>query len=85
MHANGESASTIANALAVSRATVYRVLANRLLKAIERMLRRSGVGHATRAAQPECSSSVRAWWIWSYAYVTIAAVVIVSPLRASDS
>jgi hypothetical protein len=30
-------------------------------------------------------SSVRAWSIWSYAYVTIAAVVIVSPLRASDS
>jgi DNA invertase Pin-like site-specific DNA recombinase len=27
MHANGESASTIANALGVSRATVYRVLA----------------------------------------------------------
>ncbi len=27
MHANGESASTIANALSVSRATVYRVLA----------------------------------------------------------
>jgi DNA invertase Pin-like site-specific DNA recombinase len=27
MHANGESASTIANALCVSRATVYRVLA----------------------------------------------------------
>jgi hypothetical protein len=33
----------------------------------------------------ECSSSVRAWSIWSYAYVTIAAVVIASPLRASDS
>jgi hypothetical protein len=30
-------------------------------------------------------SSVRAWSIWSYAYVTIAAVVIVSPLRACDS
>ena len=28
MHANGESASTIAAALGVSRATVYRVLAN---------------------------------------------------------
>jgi DNA invertase Pin-like site-specific DNA recombinase len=27
MHGNGESASTIANALGVSRATVYRVLA----------------------------------------------------------
>lgn len=27
MHASGESASTIANALGVSRATVYRVLA----------------------------------------------------------
>jgi DNA invertase Pin-like site-specific DNA recombinase len=27
MHANGESASTIANTLGVSRATVYRVLA----------------------------------------------------------
>ena len=27
MHANGESASTIANTLSVSRATVYRVLA----------------------------------------------------------
>jgi threonine dehydrogenase-like Zn-dependent dehydrogenase len=31
------------------------------------------------------SSSVRAWSIWSYAYVAMAAVVIVSPLRASDS
>jgi hypothetical protein len=31
------------------------------------------------------SSSVRAWSIWSYAYVTMAAVVVVSPLRASDS
>ena len=30
-------------------------------------------------------SSARAWSIWSYAYVTTAAVVIVSPLRASDS
>jgi len=30
-------------------------------------------------------SSVRAWSIWSYAYVTISAVVIASPLRASDS
>jgi hypothetical protein len=30
-------------------------------------------------------NSVRAWSIWSYAYVTMAAVVIVSPLRASDS
>jgi DNA invertase Pin-like site-specific DNA recombinase len=29
MHANGEPASTIASALGVSRATVYRVLANR--------------------------------------------------------
>jgi len=27
MHANGESAATIADALGVSRATVYRVLA----------------------------------------------------------
>jgi DNA invertase Pin-like site-specific DNA recombinase len=27
MHASGESASTIANALGVSRATMYRVLA----------------------------------------------------------
>ena len=27
MHASGESASTIANAIGVSRATVYRVLA----------------------------------------------------------
>jgi hypothetical protein len=27
MHANGESASTIASTLGVSRATVYRVLA----------------------------------------------------------
>ena len=26
-------------------------------------------------------SSVRAWSIWSYAYVAMAAVVIVSPLR----
>ena len=30
-------------------------------------------------------SSVRAWSIWSYAYVTISVVVIFSPLRASDS
>ena len=30
-------------------------------------------------------SSARAWSIWSYAYVTMSAVVIVSPLRASDS
>ena len=30
-------------------------------------------------------SSARAWSIWSYAWVAIAAVVIVSPLRASDS
>ena len=27
-------------------------------------------------------SSARAWSIWSYAYVAMAAVVIVSPLRA---
>ena len=38
-----------------------------------------------RGIQLGCSSSVRAWSIWSYAYVTMAAVVIVSPLRASDS
>jgi hypothetical protein len=37
------------------------------------------------AFQLGCSSSVRAWSIWSYAYATMAAVVIVSPLRASDS
>ena len=30
-------------------------------------------------------SSVRASSIWSYAYVAMAAVVIVSPSRASDS
>jgi hypothetical protein len=30
-------------------------------------------------------SSARAWSIWSYAYVAMAEVVIVSPLRASDS
>jgi hypothetical protein len=30
-------------------------------------------------------NSVRAWSIWSYAYVAMAAVVILSPLRASDS
>ena len=30
-------------------------------------------------------SSVRAWSIWAYAYVAIAAVVIVTPSRASDS
>jgi hypothetical protein len=30
-------------------------------------------------------SSVRAWSIWSYAYVAMPAVVIVSPLRASSS
>jgi DNA invertase Pin-like site-specific DNA recombinase len=30
MHASGESASTIANALGVSRATVYRVLAEQV-------------------------------------------------------
>jgi hypothetical protein len=35
----------------------------------------------SRATQPECSSSVRAWSIWSYAYATMAAVAIVSPLR----
>ncbi|MGO9731643.1 hypothetical protein [Mycobacterium sp.] len=28
---------------------------------------------------------VRAWSIWSYAYVAMAAVVIVLPLQASDS
>jgi DNA invertase Pin-like site-specific DNA recombinase len=33
MHANGESASTIANALGVSRATVYRVLAEQAAEA----------------------------------------------------
>ena len=32
MHANGESASTIANALGVSRATVYRVLAEQTVE-----------------------------------------------------
>jgi hypothetical protein len=58
---------------------------NRLLKAIENMLRRSRVGHASRAAQLGCSSSVRAWSIWSYAYVAMAVVVMVSPLWASDS
>ncbi len=31
------------------------------------------------------SSSVRAWSIWSYAYVAMAAVVIVLPFRASES
>ena len=36
-------------------------------------------------AHRSCSSAVRAWSIWSYAYVAIAAVVIASPLRASDS
>jgi DNA invertase Pin-like site-specific DNA recombinase len=65
MHANGESASTIANALGVSRATVTASWPNKLLKAIENMLRRSRVGHATRATQLGCSSSVRAWSIWS--------------------
>jgi len=30
-------------------------------------------------------NSVRAWSIWSYAYVTIAAVIIVSPLQVCDS
>jgi hypothetical protein len=30
-------------------------------------------------------SSARAWSIWSYAYVAMAEVVMVSPLRASDS
>jgi hypothetical protein len=38
-----------------------------------------------RGIQLGRSSVVRAWSIWSYAYVTIAAVVIVSPLRARDS
>lgn len=65
MHASGESASTIANILGVSRATVYRVLAEQTLKAIERMLGRSRVGYATRATQLGCLSSVRAWSIWS--------------------
>jgi hypothetical protein len=37
------------------------------------------------AFQLGCSSSVRAWSIWSYAYVAMAAVVIVAPARASDS
>ena len=30
-------------------------------------------------------SSVRAWSIWSYAYVAMAVVVIVSPSQTSDS
>jgi hypothetical protein len=30
-------------------------------------------------------SSARAWSIWSYAYVVMAAVAMVLPLRASDS
>jgi hypothetical protein len=30
-------------------------------------------------------SSARAWSIWSYAYVAMAAVVIFAPLRAKDS
>jgi hypothetical protein len=30
-------------------------------------------------------SSLRAWSIWSYADVTMAAVVLVSPLRESDA
>jgi hypothetical protein len=30
-------------------------------------------------------SCARAWSIWSYAYVATAVIVIVSPLRASDS
>jgi hypothetical protein len=37
------------------------------------------------AFQLGCSSSVRAGSIWSYAYLVISAVVIVSPVRASDS
>ncbi len=60
MHASGESASTIAAALGVSRSTVYPVWPNRLLKALENMPRRSRVGHATPATQPGCSSVVRA-------------------------
>jgi hypothetical protein len=37
------------------------------------------------AFQLGCSSSVRAWSIWSYAYVAIAAVVVLSPCgRALD-
>ena len=68
MHTSGESASTIATPLGVSRATVYRVLAEQTAEgALENMLRRSRVGRATRAIQLGCSSSVRAWSIWSYA------------------
>ena len=37
------------------------------------------------AFQLGCSSSARTWSIWSYAYAAKAAVVIVSPARASDS
>jgi hypothetical protein len=55
-----------------------------LATTIDNLLRRSRVGHAARATQLGCSSSVRAWSIWSYAYVAMAAVVMVSPLWASD-
>jgi hypothetical protein len=63
MHGDGESASTTANTLGVSRCTAS--WPNILLKAIENMVRRSHVGHATRATQLTCSSSARAWSIWS--------------------
>ena len=47
--------------------------------------RRVGETVLLAAFQPGCSSSVRAWSIWSYTYVAISAVVIVSPLWASAS
>src|SRR6516165_10607427 len=47
--------------------------------------RRVGETVLVAAFQLGCSSSVRAWSIWSYTYVAISAVVIVSPLWASAS
>ena len=38
-----------------------------------------------RGIQLGCSSSVRAWSIWSYAYVATAAMVMFSPARQSAS
>jgi hypothetical protein len=43
MHTNGESASTIANALGVSRATVYRELADQISDALGHLHRLVGV------------------------------------------
>ena len=45
----------------------------------------SADGRLIRVYFETAFSFARAWSIWSYAYVAMAAVVIVSPSRASDS